>query len=163
MPNTRSLQIMTPTDREIVMTRVFAAPQRLVFDAMTKPELIKRWLFGPDGWTMTVCDVDLKVGGTYRYAWRDEKGTEMAMGGVFREIIKPERLVATELFDDAWYPGEAVDTTVLVEKGGTTTCTLTVLYASKEARDMALKSGMDEGMAMGYDRLDEVLASLSAL
>ena len=159
MKNTgTTLKIATPTEREIVMTRTFDAPRRLVFDAHTRPELIKRWLFGPDGWSMTVCEVDLRVGGTYRYVWRHSNGNEMGMGGVFREVVAPERIVATEKFDEAWYPGEAIDTTVFVEKDGKTTLTLTVLYESKEARDMALTSGMEQGMALGYDRLAAMLA-----
>lgn len=159
MKNTgTTLKIATPTEREIVMTRIFDAPRRLVFDAHTRPELIKRWLFGPDGWSMIVCEVDLRVGGTYRYVWRHTNGNEMGMGGVFREVVTPERIVATEKFDEAWYPGEAIDTTVFVEKDGKTTLTLTVLYESKEARDMALTSGMEQGMALGYDRLAAMLA-----
>jgi uncharacterized protein YndB with AHSA1/START domain len=127
---------------------------------MTKPELVRRWLLGPDGWTMIVCDIDLRVGGAYRYKWRNTQGTEMGMGGVFQEILAPERLVATERFDESWYPGDAIDTTVLVESGGRTTMTLTVLYQSREARDMALQSGMEEGMVAGYDRLAELLKTM---
>ena len=157
-----TMKITTPTDREIVMTRVFEAPRRLVYDAHTQPELIKRWLFGPEGWSLAVCEVDLKVGGKYRYVWRHTNGTEMGMGGVFREIVAPERIVATEKFDESWYPGEALDTTVFSEKDGRTTLTLTVLYESKEARDIALTSGMDEGMALGYDRLAALVAGGNA-
>jgi uncharacterized protein YndB with AHSA1/START domain len=157
--NTGTLKLTTPTDREIVMTRVFHAPRTLVFDALVKPELVKRWLLGPPGWSMPVCEIDLKVGRTYRYVWRrDANGTEMGMGGVFREILPPERLVATESFDESWYPGEALDTTVLIEQGGKTTLTLTVLYESKEARDAVLSSGMESGVAASYDRLAELLA-----
>lgn len=159
MRNTGTLKVTTPTDREIVMTRVFDAPRHLVFAALTKPELLKRWLFGPPGWSLAVCEIDLKVGGTYRYVWRGPDGTEMGMGGVYREIVSPERLVATEAFDDPWYPGEAVGTIVLIERGGKTTLTNTVLYASREARDIALSSNMEHGMAVGYDRLAELLES----
>jgi uncharacterized protein YndB with AHSA1/START domain len=134
----------------------------LVFDAHTKPELVKRWLLGPPGWTMPVCEIDLRVGGKYRYVWRNADGTEMGMGGVFREIARPERLVATEVFDQSWYPGEALDTSVFVEERGKTTVTLTVLYESREARDGVLKSPMEQGMAAGYDRLEELLASMPA-
>jgi uncharacterized protein YndB with AHSA1/START domain len=161
MKQAGALQVTTPTEREILMTRVFDAPRRLVFDAHTRPELLKRWLFGPDGWSLAVCDVDLRVGGKYRYVWRRERtGTSMGMGGVYREIVVPERIVATEKFDDSWYPGEAVGTLVLVERGGKTTLTQTMLYESREARDTALKSGMDEGVGASYDRLEAVLASL---
>ena len=112
-----SFKVSTPTDREIEIERDFNAPRQLVFDAFTKPELVRRWLLGPDGWTMPVCEIDLRVGGAYRYVWRKESiGKDMGMGGVFREVVRPERLVATEKFDDAWYPGEAVDTTLFEEK-----------------------------------------------
>ena len=104
--SSEGLKLTTRGDREIVMTRAFAAPRRLVFEAFTKPELLKRWLLGPDGWSMPVCEIDLRVGGRYRYVWRNDRdGTEMGMGGVYREIAVPERVVATEKFDDAWYPG----------------------------------------------------------
>jgi uncharacterized protein YndB with AHSA1/START domain len=153
------LKVTTPTDREIVMTRVFDAPRHLVFEALTKPELLQRWLLGPPGWSMPVCEVDLRVGGAYRYVWRrDEDGTEMGMGGIFREIEPPARLVVTEKFDEPWYPGEALNTHVLVEQDGRTTLTATELYESKEARDSVLKSGMEEGVVASYDRLEELLA-----
>src|ERR1700738_5300868 len=97
------LQVSTPSDREIAMTRVFDAPRRLVFDAYTKPELLKRWLGVVGGWALDVCEVDLRVGGKYRWVWRGANGQEMGMGGVYREIVPGERIVSTELFDDAWY------------------------------------------------------------
>jgi uncharacterized protein YndB with AHSA1/START domain len=155
--STPSLKITTPSDRELMMTRVFEAPRHLVFDAFTRPELVKRWLLGPDGWSMPVCQIDLRVGGSYRYVWRHANGNEMGMGGVYREIVTPEKLVATEKLDESWYPGEAVGTIVLTEQSGTTTLTQTVLYESREARDAVLKSPMEEGVAAGYDRLAELL------
>jgi uncharacterized protein YndB with AHSA1/START domain len=158
MTTAEKLQITTPSDTEIMMTRVFNAPRHLVYDAHTKPELLKRWLLGPDGWTMAVCDVDLRVGGAYRWVWkRDSDGFQMGMGGVYREIVAPERLVATEKFDDAWYPGEAVNTIVLVERACKTTLTQTTRYESREARDTALKSGMETGVAASYDRLARIV------
>jgi uncharacterized protein YndB with AHSA1/START domain len=157
--NAGKLQVTTPSPREIAMTRVFDAPRKLVFDAWTKPELLKRWLGVRGGWTFAVCEVDLKVGGKYRYVWRGPQGQEMGMGGVFREIVRPERIVVTELFDEAWYPGEAVDTTVMTENGGKTTVTTTVLYASQDARDGVLKSPMAQGVGESYDKLAELLAS----
>ena len=160
MINTEKLTLTTPTDREIVMTRVFDAPRRLVFDALTKPELVRKWLLGPPGWTMPVCEIDLRVGGAYRYVWRHENGNEMGMGGVYREIARPERLVATEKFDESWYPGEALDTTVLTEQGGKTTLTVTVRYESRDVRDAVLKSPMEQGVAAGYDRLAELLRGM---
>jgi len=156
-----SFKVSTPTDREIVVERDFHAPRPLVFDAFTKPELVRRWLLGPDGWTMPVCEIDLRPGGAYRYIWRKEStGMEMGMGGVFREVVRPEKLVATEKFDDSWYPGEAVDTTVFEDRAEITKVKLTVVYESKEARDTAGRSGMERGMVAGYNRLEEILASL---
>lgn len=159
MTDDKNLQITTPSDREIAMTRVFDAPRRMVFDAMTKPELVRRWLLGPPGWTMVVCDIDLRVGGSYRYAWRKDDGSEMGMGGVYREIVRPEKIVSTEVFDQPWYPGEAVGTAVLVEEDGRTTLTTTVRYESQEARDGVLASPMEDGVAASYDRLEELVAS----
>ena len=161
MMNTGSLKLATRGEREIVMTREFNAPRRLLFDAFTKPELVKQWLLGPPGWSMPVCEIDLKVGGKYRYVWRqDSDGTEMGMGGVYREIVAPERLVSTEKFDEAWYPGEAVGTIVLSEQSGKTTVTQTILYESREARDAILKTGMEKGLAASYERLADTLASV---
>ena len=160
MKTAETLTVTTPSDREIVMTRVFNAPRRLVFDAHTKPELVKRWLLGPPGWSMPVCEIDLRVGGKYRYVWRsDSDGTQMGMGGVYREVLAPERIVTTERFDEAWYPGEGVGTLLLVERGGKTTLTNTMRYESRAARDGVLKSGMEKGVAESYDRLAELLAS----
>jgi uncharacterized protein YndB with AHSA1/START domain len=159
---TGTLKVTTPTDREIAMTRVFDAPRRLVFEAWTKPELVKRWLGVRGGWTLDVCEIDLRQGGAYRYLWRGPDGTEMGMRGVYREIVRPERIVATESFDEPWYPGEALDTTVLVEQGSKTTVTITVLYQSKEIRDAVLKSPMERGVAESCDKLAELLASADA-
>ena len=160
MKNAGTLKLTTPTDCEISMTRVFDAPRRMVFDAFTKPELVKRWLLGPPGWTMPVCEIDLRVGGAYRYVWRHADGKEMGMGGIYREIVPQERLVCTELFDEAWYPGEALVTTILAEQGGRTTLTSTMLYVWQETRDAVLKSGMERGVAASYDRLEELLMSI---
>ena len=160
MENHGSLRITTQGDRAIVMTREFNAPRRLVFDAFTKPELVKQWLLGPPGWSMPVCEIDLKVGGAYRYVWRrDSDGTEMGMGGVYREIVVQERIVSTELFDKAWYPGEALGTLLFAEVGGKTTVTQTVLYQSREAREGVLKSDMESGVAASYDRLAQLVES----
>jgi uncharacterized protein YndB with AHSA1/START domain len=161
MKNSGTVKITAHGDREIVVTRVFDAPRRLVFDAYTKPELVKTWLLGPDGWSMPICEIDLRAGGKYRYVWRNETdGREMGMGGIYREVVAPDRMVATEKFDEAWYPGEAVDTIVLVEHDGKTTLTQTILYNSRETRDAVLKSPMQYGMAASYDRLEKLLPSL---
>ena len=128
-----TLQVTTPSDREIAMTRVFDAPRQLVYDAHTKPELVRQWLLGPPGWTMPVCEMDVRAGGTYRWVWRrDTDGSTMGMGGLYREVVAPERVVATEKFDDAWYPGEGLNTLVLVEHGGRTTLTQT-MRASRDS------------------------------
>jgi uncharacterized protein YndB with AHSA1/START domain len=157
---TGTLQITTPSEREIAMTRVFDAPRSLVFDAWTKPELLKRWLGVRNGWSLAVCEVDLRVGGAYRFLWRGPERAELGMRGEYREVVRPERIVATEVFDEAWYPGEAVDTTVMVEEDGKTTVTTTVLYESQEARDGVLESDMERGVAESYDTLAEYLASV---
>ncbi len=157
------LTVAAKGEREIVMTRSFDAPRHLVFDAFTKPELVKQWLLGTAGWSMPVCEIDLRVGGKYRYLWRhDRNGNEMGMGGVYREIVKPERIVNTENFDEPWYPGEAVGTLMLTEERGRTTVTQTVLYASRDARDGVLKSPMESGVAASYDRLESLLATAEA-
>lgn len=154
----KTLQVTAQGDREIVMTRTFDAPRTLVWDAFTKPELVQRWLLGPPGWTMPVCQLAQKPGDRYRYVWRNEAdGTEMGMGGVIRELVPPERMVGTEKFDNRWYPGEALVTLVLTEQNGKTTLTQTLLYESREARDMVLKSGMEKGITMSYERLAEML------
>ena len=163
MKNAASLTISAAGDRDIAMIRSFDAPRRLVFEAWTKPELLKRWLSGPPQWSLDVCEIDLRVGGRYRYVWLNgNNGIRMGMGGVYREIVVPERLVATEKYDDAWYPGEAVGTVAFVEKDGRTTVTQTMRYESREARDGVLKSPMEEGVGASYDKLAELLASSGA-
>ena len=160
MKNSGTFKVTAPGEREIVMTRVFDAPRTLVFDAFTKPELVQRWLLGPDGWTMPVCEIDLRIGGAYRYLWRREAdGTEMGLGGVFREIVAPERIVHSEKFEQPWYPGQALVTTALTEQAGRTTVSMKILYESREIRDAVLKSGMERGVAVSYDRLEEILAA----
>ena len=159
MNSSGALKVTAQSDREIVMTRVFDAPRNLVFDAYTKPDLLKRWLGVFGGYSMPVCEVDLRVGGTYRFVWRGPDGAEMEVRGVYREVVRPERLVHTEKFDEAWYPGEALITTVLVEQGAKTTLTVTMRYESREARDAVLKSPMESGVAQSYDKLAELLQS----
>jgi uncharacterized protein YndB with AHSA1/START domain len=154
------MKLTTAGDREVIVTREFNAPRQFVWDAYTKPELLKRWLTGPPGWTFAVCDVDLRVGGKYRWVWRGPDGTEMGMGGVHKEIVAPERLVNTQLFDQDWTGGEAIGTLVLIEKAGRTFMTNTIRYATPEAREAVLKTPMEMGMAIGYDRLDDLLATM---
>ena len=157
MLNTGTLKVTTPTDRESVLTRVFDAPAHLVYKAFTDPELLKRW-FGPHGYSLTVCEVDLRVGGEWRYVLKGADGTTMGMGGVYQEIVPGQRTVHTESFDD--YPGDSVITTVLSEHDGKTTLTATARYDSKEVRDAVVESGMEHGAAETYDRLAELLPTL---
>jgi len=158
MTATRTLQVTAPNDRDIVMTRVFNAPPALVFKAMTTPALVKQWLGVFGGWSLDVCEIDLRVGGIARYLWRNVDGTSMGMRQTYREIVPSERLVCTEAFDDPWYPGEAVSTVVFEDHGATTTMVNTVRYETKAIRDAVLQSPMEGGVSKSYDALDTVLA-----
>ena len=152
------LEVTTPTDREIVMTRVFDAPRELVFDAFTKPEIVKRWLLAPEGWSLAACDIDLRVGGGFRYVWRNgADGQEFVVSGVYTEIARPARVVHTEQMNDPALPGESLETWTFDERDGATTFTMTLAYDSIEACKSALEAGM-EGNAACYDRLAELLA-----
>ncbi len=159
--NVGKLLVTTPSEREIAMTRVFDAPRGLVWDAMTKPALLKRWFGVHNGWTLDVCDIDLKVGGSYRYLWRGPSGEEMGMRGVYREVVRHERIVSTEKFDQAWYEGDAVGTATFVEAAGRTTLTLRVVYASRAVRDAVLSSPMESGVSAGFDALEELLPAMA--
>jgi uncharacterized protein YndB with AHSA1/START domain len=150
MPST--IEVTTPSDREIRVTRTFDAPVELVFDCHTKPELVKRWLLGPDGWSMPICEIDLRAGGRYRYVWRnDADGSEFGVQGEFREIAAPNRIVHVERMDGV--PGEAQITTTFDAAGAQTRFSITMQFESRELRDGALESGMTGGMATSYDRL----------
>jgi uncharacterized protein YndB with AHSA1/START domain len=151
--------LATPSDREIVITRVVNAPRRLVFEAYTNPEHVPRWMIGPEGWSMPVCEIDLRVGGAWHFVWRGSDGTEMAMRGVYTEIVPPERLVSTESWGGDW--PETLNMVILTEQGGRTTITHKVLYPSKEARESALRTGMQEGMSASFDRFAEYLAAMA--
>jgi uncharacterized protein YndB with AHSA1/START domain len=159
-----TLEATTPSDREIKVVRVFNAPRQLVWDAHTKPELVQRWLLGPPGWSMPECEIDLRVGGAYRYVWRnDADGASFSSSGVHREIDPPERIVTTERMDLSGLgmenpPGETVNTLKLEEANGKTTMTIVLLFPSKQARDGALQSGMTGGMEQSYQRLDDIAA-----
>ncbi|GAA3445378.1 SRPBCC family protein [Planomonospora venezuelensis] len=156
MKDSAALTVTTPADTEIVLTRRFAAPRRLVFDAWTRPELLRRW-YGARGWNLVVCEVDLRVGGAWRFVSRGPGGEEMGSRGVYREVAPPGRLVFTESYDDRWFPGETLVTTVLTEQGGTTTLTGTLTFPSREVRDAVLASPMERGVGESCDRLAEVL------
>ena len=153
------LQVTTPTERQIVMIRVFDAPRSLVFDALTKPDLLKCW-YGARGWSLVVCEIDLRVGGSWRFVTRRPDGKEVGQVGVYREIEPPERIVHTEAWED-WNPGELLVTTVLAEQGGKTTFTSTLLFPSQEVRDILIKAGMTSGAAEEFDKLAEYLASIA--
>ena len=154
MKNTGTLAVATPTPKSIVLTRVFDAPRELVFDAFTKPELLKRW-FGPRDWSLIVCEVDFRVGGEFRFVPRSPEGKQMGMRGTYREIDASYRSVHTESFDDL--PGESEVITELTEHDGKTLLTATITYTSQEVRDAVIRSGMEHGAAESYDRLAELL------
>ncbi|HEX2452920.1 MAG TPA: SRPBCC family protein [Vicinamibacterales bacterium] len=150
--------LTTPSDREVRITRVVEAPRRLIFDAWTNPKHLPHWMLGRKGWTLPVCEIDLRPGGAQRFVWRRENGTEMEIRGVIREVSPPERFVATESWGADW--PETVNTLVLTEDQGRTTVSLTILYPSKEARDAAMKTGMKDGISESFDLLDEYVRSL---
>ena len=166
----KPVEITTPSDREVTVTRVFDAPARLIWDAHTKPQLIKRWLVGSPGWSMPHCSVDLRVGGRYRYIWQNvETGGQFGSYGEHLEVVPHARIVTSEVMDGLaqgetvsieprWGEGEpAINTLALSEAGGRTTLSLNMRFPSKQARDMAVQSGMSDGIAMGYDLLDELV------
>lgn len=152
-----ALTLTTAGEREIVLTRVFDAPRRLVFEAMTNPEHLKHW-FGPHGWTLEVSEVDLRPGGAWRSVLRGPDGSKMGMSGVYREIVPPEHVVSTESFDD--YPGESLNTLTFVEQDGKTTYMNRILYPSREIRDAVVQSGMERGAGQSFDRLAEHLETM---
>lgn len=155
-----TLTVLPLGDREIVMTRVFEAPRALVFEALTNLALLKRWFGVFAGWSLAICEIDLRVGGAFRFVWRNPDGRTMSMRGVYREIVVPEQIVNTESIDG--YPGEALTSTVLTEDDNRTTLKSTILYESQEIRDAVLKSGMARGAGASYDKLAELLASMQA-
>ena len=157
------LEVTTPSDLEIAMSREFDAPRELLWDAYTNPALVSRWLLGPDGWTFRQCDMDVRVGGTYRWVWWKEKTqTAMGTGGTYREVQRPDRLVHTEKFDEPWASGggESVVTVTFTERNGKTTMLMTQRFESREVRDAVLKTGMETGVERSYQRLDEMLPEL---
>jgi uncharacterized protein YndB with AHSA1/START domain len=154
-----TMRVVAVGERQIVISREFNASREIVFETWTRPEYLKRWFGGPRGWILTVCDVDLTPGGRYRYVARhEENGMEMAWGGVYREVEPPARIVATERFDDAWYPGESIVTMEFEERDGRTLLTMTSLFESQEARDAVMASPMESGLGETFERCDEFLA-----
>jgi len=155
MKNTGTLQVNAEGDRAVVMTRVFDAPRQMVFDAFSKPELLKRW-FGPRGWSLDVCEIDLRIGGKWRFVSSRPNGKAVGQLGVYREIVPGKRLVNTEAWED-WDAGETLVTTELNGIDGKTEFKSTILFPSQEVRDTVLKSGLEHGAGEGYDRLAKVL------
>lgn len=153
------LSVSTPTPTTVVVTRDFHAPRPLVWDAFTRPDLLRRWMIGPDGWTMSVCEMDFVPGGRFRYVWSKPGADDMGMGGAYVAIEPPARIVHREIFDADWTGGETTVTTAFEERSGVTRMTLTVEYSSTAARDGALAIGMTAGMEMSYARLDGLLAA----
>jgi uncharacterized protein YndB with AHSA1/START domain len=158
--NSATFKVTTPSDREITITRLFDAPPHLVFEAMTKPEHVRKWWGCLDErYSVTECRIDLRVGGAWRFVGKGPDGQNPAFYGVYREIDAPGRLVYTEIFEP--FPDvESVVTQVLTEEGGKTRITITSLYPSLEVRDMVMKTGMEYGAAISYDRLDDVARAL---
>jgi uncharacterized protein YndB with AHSA1/START domain len=158
--NSDSFKVSTPSDREILITRLFDAPRQLVFDAMTKPEHVRRW-WGciSENHSVTTCEIDLRVGGAWRFVHRGPEGEYPAFYGVYKEIQAPERLVYTEIFEP--YPdGESLVTQILTEENGKTRLDLTAMYESLAVRDMVIKTGMEKGAAISYDRLEDLVVEL---
>jgi uncharacterized protein YndB with AHSA1/START domain len=165
MPMTiEKAQVSQPSDREVKVMRSFKAPRALVYRAYTEPQLVRQWLLGPPGWTMPVCDMDVRVGGRYRWRWRSDKdGKEFGFAGTFREVQPPSKLVHSEAYDagtvgDAYPGNEALVTVTFEEDGGVTTMTSLIDFGSKAARDAAVKTGMTDGMEQSYQLLDRLLA-----
>ena len=154
-----AMTFATPTDLEIVATRVIDAPRDLVWEVHTRPQHVRQWMLGPDGWTMPVCEIDLRPGGRWHFVWRlPAERADMPMSGTYREVAPPERLVSTESWGPDW--PETLNTIALAEHGGRTTLTATILYPTKQARDAAMATGMKGGWAKSYERLDQYLQTL---
>jgi uncharacterized protein YndB with AHSA1/START domain len=154
-------QVSLASEKEVQVVRSFKAPRALVYRAYTEPALVRRWMLGPPGWSMPVCEMDVRVGGRYRWRWRnDADGSEFGFFGTFREV-EPARLSHSETYDPGTVgegmPGESLVTTTFGEEGGVTTVTTRIAFASKEARDAAVATGMTDGMEMSYQLLDRVL------
>jgi len=147
--------ITLPSDLELVMTRVFRAPAQVVFDMWTMPEHVRKW-YGVRSTTVTVCDIDLRVGGAWRWVV-SRPGMDVAFSGIFREIAPPHRLQRTEIFEGMPGPGCLV-TLTFDEKDGQTTLTMSMLFQSKADRDMCLKSGMDKGVIECFENIDRLIA-----
>jgi uncharacterized protein YndB with AHSA1/START domain len=156
--NSEGTVFTLPSDREVQWMRVFDAPRRLVFEVWTNPKHVPNWMLDPSGWTMPVCEIDLRPGGQWRFVWRKADGSEMTMSGTYTEVVPPEKVVHKEKLGDDW--PETINTLVLTEANGKTTATETVLYPSKETLQAALKTGMKEGADQSYERLAAYLTNI---
>jgi len=159
---TNTMQVTTPSDREIVLTRAFDAPRELVFEAWTNPDHVRHW-WGLRESTMLLCEADVRPGGSWRYVTTAEDGAEVPFTGVYQEVTPPERLVYTEMYDvEPFNSGDpAVNTVAFTPDEGGTLVTVITVYPSKEVRDFALSTGMEAGAAESYDRLAEHLTTLA--
>ena len=155
----RDVTITTPSDREVLLTREFDAPSALVFDALTQPELLRRW-YGPTGWTLIVCEIELKVDGAWHFVVQRPDGKKFGQLGNYRVIKRPHLIVNTETWDD-WDAGETLVTTSLSERAGKTTFQSNILFPSQEVRDIVVKGGLEHGTAESYQKLDDLLSSLN--
>ena len=157
-------QVTLPSDREVKVTRSFRAPRPLVYMAYTEPALLQRWLLGPPGWSMPVCEMDVRVGGRYRWRWRsDTDASEFGFAGTFREVQPPSRLVHSEMYDpgtvgDPYPQKEALVTVTFTEHDGITTVTTLIDFGSKDVRDAAVATGMTDGMEQSYQLLEALLS-----
>jgi uncharacterized protein YndB with AHSA1/START domain len=156
-------EVSLPGDREVRVSRKFQAPRELVYKAYTTPEIVKRWLGGPPGWSMPVCEMDVRAGGKFRWRWRnDDNGQEFGFHGEFREVSPPERIVHTEFYDPGDVGGDMGDGSIITlelsEEGGVTSLVTLMEFGSKDARDAAMSTGMTDGMEISYQLLDGILA-----
>lgn len=157
MTTIATVNVTTPNDREIAMTRLFDAPRALVYDCYTKTELLRHWM-QPDGWTFVHCDNDLRAGGAFHWRWRNAQGHAMGIHGVYREIVPLQRIMRTEIFDLDPTQSESLGTLSFEENNRQTTLTIRVLYPSRQARDQALQSSADKSAVTA--KLDALLAEL---
>jgi uncharacterized protein YndB with AHSA1/START domain len=158
MFGSRFFEFSLPGVLQIRLKRQFDAPRARVFEALTRPELLKRWVVRSPEWSLLNCEVDLEVGGAYRFVWLGPGNVIMGMHGVYREIVQPERLVSIEFFDDDWPGGEVVTTFSLSEAAGRTGLVQAVFYPTRESRDAAVDCGLEQNMAASYSLLDDLLA-----
>jgi uncharacterized protein YndB with AHSA1/START domain len=147
-----------PSDTELRVVRWFDAPRERLWEAWTRPEDLRQWMVGPDGWVMERCDLDLRAGGSWRFEWRKDDGAEMALWGTYREVSPPGRLVHTENWGGDW--PETLNTLTFTESAGRTRMELITEYPSRADRDAALGTGMTGGMELSFQRLDRRLEAL---